>query len=249
MKLTPTVGKPNIELRSGSKLGCLSDVNRCPKGWQQQGSLCIATSSYLGACKPRTPLFDMGMEEKLAFARYCQVEFHCQEDCIQNFKSSCPSLWRQVSGSVCEAPQNYVGKCSHRVQTDTMTDQDKMEFGLMCGARWPCASPVGHVYSDVCPEGWTMLFGQTCRAPADYQGPCRTFARMASLATSDKQAFEVACGVNWPSRGAQCEADYSAQCPSGWQEHHKKYISASISATSPIGPMMKAPFANLYEGV
>jgi len=245
LKSPLTVGKFKMQQGSEIELACLPDVNRCPKGWQLQGSLCIVAQSYKGACKSSTALFDMGVQERLAFARYCQVEFPCQESCVQNFKAICPSLWRQVSPSVCEAPSNYVGKCSRRVHTEAMTDIDKTEFGLKCGARWPCTGPPGRVYLDVCPEGWTMQFGQTCTAPADYEGPCGSFARMGGMGRPDKQAFEVACGVSWPSRGIECERDYAAPCPYGWRKRFKKGKAECISPPTYKGCSRVQTFGDL----
>lgn len=235
MKSPPQVGKPQMSLPSDTELACLPDVNRCPRGWDLHGSLCIATSSYGGSCKRSSALFDMNVDERLAFARYCQAEFHCQEDCPQNFAAACPSLWTEVSANVCEAPSNYVGSCARRVSTDALTDKDKETFGFKCGARWPCAPPPERVYSDVCPQGWVLQFGQTCMAPPDYHGPCGTYVRMHGLTKLDKQVFEAACSASWPSTGRRCERDYSAPCPEGWRQRIRKGKVECISPPAYVG--------------
>lgn len=212
------------------EFACLPDVNRCPSGWEEHGNLCVATSTYTGLCNPSAALSDMTVEEKLAFARYCQVEFPCQENCPPSLEAVCPSLWSQISPGVCEAPSNYIGHCAHRVRTDAMTKQDKINFGLQCGARWPCAASPGRIYEHVCPQGWTLHFGQTCTAPSSYQGPCGSFARMSELTKSDKQVFEATCNVSWPLRATRCEPDYSAACPYGWQE---RKVRGHIDCVSP----------------
>lgn len=218
LKSPTAVRAPKLEVGDDVELTCLADVNRCPKGWQRQGRLCVAMQGYTGPCTSSTSLFDMNVQERLAFARYCQVEFHCQENCIQNFGAVCPSLWQQVGASVCAAPSNYVGECAHRVHTKEMTNQDKLDFGLKCGSRWPCTAPPDHQYSDVCPEGWTMHYGETCTAPMEYRGSCGKFVRMRGLGKREKQILEAECGVSWPSAGFACERDYAAPCPYGWRQ-------------------------------
>jgi len=217
MKAPMKLGKPEMTVTDEQALTCLPDVNSCPRGWDLQGTLCTS-SSYQGKCKPSVSLFEMTTEEKLAFARYCKVEFQCQGSCPQDLMSACPSLWTQIGEELCEAPSNYVGSCASRVDTHGMTSEDKISFGSKCGARWPCAPPPAHIYSETCPEGWSLNSGLTCTAPVDYQGSCGRSANLSGLSTLDKQRFEAACGVSWPVRKARCEKDFSARCPSGWRE-------------------------------
>lgn len=219
-KSPSTVGRPVLNLTRDVEVSCLPDVARCPKHWVHESLTCKATASYVGVCAPSTAWFDLSVEARLAFARYCQAELHCQGDCPQNFEAVCPSLWNEISPNVCAAPRGYVGSCPHRVRTDAMTKEDKFNFGLKCGARWPCALPPDHVYTDVCPESWTLHFGQTCIAPREYRGPCGRFVRLGGSTKSNKQALEAACGISWPSK-KRCEKDYSASCPVGWQERIK----------------------------
>jgi len=211
------VGKPEMTVSEEQALACLPDINACPRGWTLQGTICTSTS-YQGTCKPSVSLFEMTTEEKMTFARYCKVEFDCQSECPADLTSACPSLWTQIGKELCEAPSNYVGSCASRVDTHGMTSEDKISFGQKCGARWPCAPPAEHIYSEVCPQGWTLSAGQTCTAPAAYQGPCGSSADMSGMSTSDKQSFEATCGVSWPVSQARCEKNYAAQCPSGWRE-------------------------------
>jgi len=220
VKSPAKVGKPEMILLADEELSCLPDVNRCPRGWEQRGLLCVATPSYTGACKPSAALFGMREEERLAFARYCQVDFHCQEDCPENLEEVCPSLWIEIGTNLCEAPRNYVGKCASRVRTDAMSNEDKLNFGLKCGARWPCAAPPAHVYTDVCPVGWALQYGHVCMAPHDYEGSCGRVFRMSGRSDSDKQKLEAYCAVSWPKK-EKCVRDYAAPCPHGWRERIK----------------------------
>merc|ERR1711972_1176601 len=68
------LGKPSRQvLETGFK--CQPDLMRCPKSWNKRGVLCYASSSYTGPCAPQAELLSMSAEQKLAFARICQVEF------------------------------------------------------------------------------------------------------------------------------------------------------------------------------
>lgn len=221
MQSKPRAGRPALPVLTSTSLTCLPDVNRCPKLWERHGTLCKANANYTGGCKKAIPLFEMSVEERLAFARFCKTEFQCQEDCGQNFEVPCPSLWREISANICQAPNNYVGECDRRLRTNAMSDDDKAMFGFECGARWPCLPPPAHAYGETCPEGWALQFGQTCSAPTWYQGPCQHFVQMRGMTVAEKQTFENVCDVSWPDRGVDCERDYASHCPYGWQHFGK----------------------------
>jgi len=209
MKSPSKVGRPDFNVTADEELSCLPDVARCPKGWDQDGHLCKATAAYVGPCSPGVALFDMTQEERLAFARYCQVDWHCQTDCTQYFGATCPSLWKEIGLGVCAAPSNYVGGCSHRVHTDTMATADKVNFGLKCGARWPCKvslpskEPCEKDYAASCPYGWhgRVKAGKAeCVSPATYEG-CSRVQSFGEFTPLDKQRWERNCGQRFPCRG------------------------------------------------
>lgn len=133
-----------------------------------------------------------------------------------DFGRACPSMWRQVGEGLCEAPSNYAGVCNKQVDTSGMTEKDKSVFGTKCGARWPCLSPPAHLYADLCPQGWTLQFGQICHAPDTYTGPCDHVAYMTGMSVGEKKIYEAACSVSWPDAPMECEHDYTAPCPFGW---------------------------------
>lgn len=139
-----------------------------------------------------------------------------------DFSQACPSMWRQIGGNLCKAPSNYAGACSNQMDISGMSEKDKYEFGVKCGARWPCLPQPSHVYADLCPRGWTLQFGQVCNAPKDYAGPCDTVAYMSGLSIGDKKIFEATCGVSWPDALLECDRDYTSPCPFGWLQLPKK---------------------------
>merc|ERR1719384_2171997 len=114
---TPSqAGRLVLNLTDDAELSCLPDAAHCPKHWEQMGLLCNATPSYTGSCAPSTAWFDLSVEARLAFSRYCQADLHCQAGCVQNFQATCPSLWMEIRPNVCAAPRSYVGGCPHRVK-------------------------------------------------------------------------------------------------------------------------------------
>ena len=85
------------------------------------------------------------------------------------------SMWERVVGG-CAAPREYAGQCKRVFDASNMSDADKFQFGLSCGARycvffyfhargarhfagcrWPCVASPAHDYEDLCPQRWTAL--------------------------------------------------------------------------------------------
>jgi len=198
---------------------CLPDFTKCPEGWTREGVLCMAGADYAGDCAAEADLSEMGLEQKLAFADFCAVKFPCQGPCEggQDFLGQiCPSLWREIGTGICQAPLEYEGSCSVRLDVAGMSGEEKYTWSVRCGARWPCAAPKLHNYHDTCPKGWSLKAGQVCRAPQSYNGPCEHTAYMSGASEADKKAFEASCRVEWVEVGGFCLHDYAAPCPFGW---------------------------------
>jgi len=211
------IGKPDRSIqKKSSPAACLPDFQQCPIGWNKKGVLCVATSSYSGQCGRDADLSEMGLEQKMVFARFCSVNFPCQEDCVQDFRQTCPSLWREIASNICSAPLHYEGDCTGRLDVAAMTAEDKYTWSVRCGARWACAAPRKHNYGDVCPKGWSLQFGKVCAAPQGYHGPCEHTAYMGAATEVDKKSFEATCDVTWAETGGECVQDFSAACPFGW---------------------------------
>jgi CPW-WPC domain-containing protein len=213
------LGAIDRHIENNLELTCLPDFMKCPEGWTQEGVLCSAGSDYKGECATEADLSEMSVEQKLAFAAACSIKFPCQGSCEggQDFRQTCPSLWHHVtSDGICQAPLEYVGSCSARVNTATMTAEEKYTWSVRCAARWPCAPPMRHNYEDVCPQGWSLSAGQVCTAPSTYKGPCEHTAYMSSATNADKKAFEASCQVEWEPIDGFCVHDYTAACPFGW---------------------------------
>lgn len=72
-------------------------------------------------------------------------------------------------------------------------------------------------YSTACPQEWSDFGdGETCLAPANYQGPCpatHTFGK----APAEKGQRALACESEFPCVGGSPQ-DYSMPCPSSWIE-------------------------------
>jgi len=219
------IGTPDRSIQQNSPSACLPDFTKCPEEWNKNGMLCTAGDAYSGRCAAEADLSAMSVEQKLAFASFCSVQFPCQEDCSQDFRQVCPSLWREVADGVCSAPLQYEGACSSRLDAASMSDEDKHTWSLRCGARWPCAAAWRHKYEDICPEGWSLEFGKVCTAPPGYDGPCEHKAYMSGASEPDKKAFEAACRVEWAVAGNSCVHDYAAACPFGWYRDEGECIA------------------------
>lgn len=218
MSSSSQLGVMDRHIENNMELACLPDFTKCPEGWTQDGVLCSAGTEYNGDCAVEADLSEMNAEQKLAFAAACSVKFPCQGLCEggQDFRQTCPSLWREIAGGICQAPREYVGTCSTRVNTAAMTAEEKYTWSVRCAARWPCAPQARHNYKDVCPKGWSLSAGQVCTAPSTYKGPCEHRAYMSSATASDKRAFEASCQVEWEPIDGSCVHDYTATCPFGW---------------------------------
>jgi len=225
------LGVMDRHIENSLELTCLPDFSKCPDGWLSQGVLCSAGSDYKGECAPEVDLSEMNIEQKVAFAAACSVKFPCQGSCDggQDFRQTCPSLWREIAAGVCQAPLEYVGSCSARVNTATMTAEEKYTWSVRCAARWPCAASKRHNYRDICPKGWSLSTGQVCTAPETYKGPCEHTAYMSSATNTDKKAFEASCQVEWAPIDGSCVHDYTATCPYGW--HTEEFGGCVAPAT------------------
>lgn len=214
---TPTkVGSPDRGVTDYTSRACLPDFTKCPSGWAQRGVFCRANDSYSGRCAAEVDMSNMNVEQKLAFANFCEVAFPCQGECAQDFRHTCPSLWREVSAGICSAPLQYEGNCAMQLNTDGMSEDDKYTWSVRCGARWPCGARKQHVYEDICPIGWSLQFGKVCTAPSDYQGPCEPTAYLSGATVADKKSFEATCHAEWREMGNDCIHDFTAPCPFGW---------------------------------
>lgn len=218
MKSPSHIGKPDRTMpnKIASEIACLPDFFRCPKSWKKQGVLCFAPADYSGKCSTTLDLSSMNTEQKQAAAQQCKFEFECQDECMQDFRQSCPSLWTEIAPGICTAPPQYCGPCSHRLSTKDMSEKEKYIFSIECKARWQCSPPIPHKYDDICPQGWELQFGQACSAPKTYSGPCDHLAHMSGMSVADKKKFEATCDVTWPEGTIDCVHDYSAKCPFGW---------------------------------
>jgi len=212
------LGGLDRSVQETSSQSCLPDFAKCPDNWTQEGVLCTAGGDYSGRCAAEVDLSEMSSEQKLAFADFCGVKFPCQGTCEggQDFGYTCPSLWREIGSSICQAPLEYEGSCSVRLHVTGMSEEEKYTWSVRCGARWPCAAPRVHNYQDACPKGWSLRSGLVCHAPARYNGPCEQTAYMSGAGEADKKAFEASCHVSWAELGGACYHDYTASCPFGW---------------------------------
>jgi len=212
------LGAPDRSVQENEASACLPDFTKCPNGWSNDGVLCVAGDAYSGACAGKADLSDMTVEQKTAFASYCSVDFPCQGGCEQDFRHTCPSLWREVGPNACHAPLQYEGACPARLDVTSMSDEDRYTWSARCAARWPCVAPQQRVYdyAAACPVGWYRS-GDDCIAPLTYER-CSGRMSFSNMSPAAKEDWASNCGVKFPCKGDRgaCDKSYFGSCPAGW---------------------------------
>jgi CPW-WPC domain-containing protein len=213
-----SVGSPSRVALSKNTAETTPDFSKCPNGWQQRGSMCYPGIAKRGPCASRIDLGVMSADQKLAYEHFCKASFPrvLNGECDADFEETCPSQWQEVAQDLCEAPDTYNGGCRRLLNTSGMTATDKRGFAVQCGTSWPCVVLPPHNYQSICPEGWNLQFGDVCRAPAFYSGPCAETSNFGNLSIAEKQHFEEFCNVSWPREPVACKRNYNAHCPYGW---------------------------------
>lgn len=88
-------------------------------------------------------------------------------------------------------------------------------------------------YSKLCPEGWSeMEDGQTCLAPASYQGTCSTRTSFHNLDPAGKSGRAFECGTEYACIGRSPE-NLSMPCPADWLVDVDRSCIAPGSYTGP----------------
>lgn len=230
----PVLDTPDITSTITYSQEATPDYSKCPDGWLQRGSVCYADDAHAksGTCGARMDLGSMSTEQKLAFERFCNVQFPraAVGSCDVDFEEACPSQWREVDENLCQAPDNYYGTCNPLLNTQGMTAEDKQRFGIQCGASWPCSVPPPRNYEPACPIGWHLQVGSVCKAPSNYNGQCAESFNADGLSIGEKQHLEDVCNVSWPSSHRACKRNYNAPCPFGWRGGTTEPGAASCTA-------------------
>jgi len=148
------------------------DLSTCPAGWSLRGAICYASDVYPGPCPHELDLESLSPDQALAIELFCKVKFQSRisSNCSSDFRSNCPSFWREVADNVCEAPNDYTGLCRPLVNTLGWTSEDKQNYAMACQASWPCQAPASPKYTDACPIGWKLTATGLCQSPASYKG-------------------------------------------------------------------------------
>jgi len=195
----------------------------CPEGWAHFFGDCIAPLSYMGPCKGVVSMSDLGTwSAKQQFANVCAAHWECAEACLHDYDAAdCPVGWVGRGDGFCDAPLTYSGPCRGRELVGAEPEL-KQQFGLECGARWPCKQQCVSNFRLECPRGWSLVDGACVilrNAGQAYNGPCLPVADLQNFTDDLKQQFATRCGVDFcetavPPGG--CEIDMESLCPVGW---------------------------------
>lgn len=233
-----SLGAPDRTIPGPREGGRQPDLSKCPLHWVLRGSICEADRAYEGPCGPRVDLRLLSVDQKLAFERYCGVQFprFDPKGCNVDYKQSCPSLWREVGSNICQAPDEYDGQCDDMVDTGAMDDKDRSQFGLDCLASWPCVAAADGCrrdYSSPCPVGWFHVLssdgGIACRAPPSYAG-CYPLQDFNDMSPAEKNDWEYACNAFFP-----CTARSTSGCNGDCSDDDPTPALVHSSSTAVIG--------------
>ena len=115
--------------------GCPRDMSAtCPVGWESSGAACVAHSDYEGRCGEIAHSKLQSPQAKENISWRCGVSWPCLAACTKSF-ANCPQGWTSA-GTLCKAPAKYDGICSPSMDFATYSVDDKIEWGVMCGAEW-----------------------------------------------------------------------------------------------------------------
>jgi CPW-WPC domain-containing protein len=118
--------------------GCPRDLSaQCPKGWHEASDSCAPPDDYEGRCGTVAFRDLTTAAQKDGFAWRCHANWPCQAACKKDF-SKCPQSWASV-GKLCVAPGSYDGMCSPAMDFEAYALEDKLQWGSLCAATWPCA--------------------------------------------------------------------------------------------------------------
>lgn len=188
-------------------LMCVRDYNaRCPVGWAFDGAeSCVAPENYKGDCES-VMKFEGTALERSSSAMKCGAVFACAGSCFEDFEGAdCPLGWGLDLDGSCVANSGYAGPCVRRKRFAGWSAAAKEHWASQCGVVYPCKEPVQTSASAICtpksacPDGWSALSSDVCRASPLYNGPCSLTLDVSGLGGQEKAFIAERCGVSFCS--------------------------------------------------
>lgn len=128
-----------------------------------------------------------------------QVFANLHTSCEPNF-AMCPNDW-QLQNASCVSDASYVGECARKLDIITLTVEEKIAVGRVCGLRWPCRDETCEEdFSGPCPERWIEIESGVCEAPKQFLGGCSRILNTTGMSDKDKLVYSTHCRVGWPCR-------------------------------------------------
>ncbi|SCP04370.1 CPW-WPC family protein, putative [Plasmodium ovale] len=201
---------------------CLRDYSKmCPSAWEQiSETQCIAPKDYSGPCSHVMTFEPMNAKEKSTIG--VDLNWLClNESCgngERNYTKDCPEHW--IYTGKCEAPENYSGGCSHKMDFGALSQSEKEEFSSACKAVWPCKEEsCERDYSITCPKGWSYnVHRDMCSTNREFKGLIseQEMESISHMSYHQRIAFSSKYGIAWPCRN-KCTYGYDIyDCPRGW---------------------------------
>lgn len=190
--------------------------NHCAEGWSKllNSEECVAPLSYTGPC-PRFLQAAHDTKKKKLLEKECNINWPCMTKCEIDYSAQCPSTWIPIDSVTCFPSSIYNGRCLLPQDFSIMTVEQKIIWGNMCDATWPCKEKCKKDYAKSCPQGWNKDDSGLCTAPKHYNGPCLPKASLTTMDKEMKVAFEKLCQIEFPCL-RKCELDMEEACPKQW---------------------------------
>ncbi|KAL8431392.1 hypothetical protein Efla_001747 [Eimeria flavescens] len=218
----------------------IQDLEKCPEGFTEHATDCVAPPNYEGPCSKRQPeLYLLSSTAKASWSLTCKATYPCMpKKCPggTDYSQPCPIGWFAGLSGKC-ITDDATSRCDKQIIASA-DKTAKASWETACGVLWPCRKKsCVKDFSVICPAGWAHVGYALCKAPATYQGPCsRQIDLSAYKGRSDlKRALEMRCGVTWLCKSSTYERDrdYSVPCPLGWEQTEDSSCQAPASYTPP----------------
>ena len=209
---------------------------QCPEGFIEEGSNCIATTSYKGPCAQQQPeLHILSAAAKAVWGFACKAAFPCMQEHCPNgvdYTQPCPIGFVLEADKTCSAAapasansttaaaaaaaaaRECAGPLAAAVAAGDSIAKARLEG--MCGLRWPCKKKICiKDFSSDCPTGWVQKQHNSgvCTAPPTYKGPCEKELNLKEYkgSSSLKRALEKRCNVSWTCSSSSSSSSSSRE--------------------------------------
>ncbi|CRG96984.1 CPW-WPC family protein, putative [Plasmodium gallinaceum] len=199
----------------------------CPENWVNfgDGINCLSPINYKGSCEKKVSFKNATPISKYKFSIECNVSWPCVGNCIEDFSKICPDKWI-LNKDICEASENYNGKCVKKKSFSNYSEAEKKIWGDECNVNWPCYDK-NYDFNVSCPINWKLNPDhKSCSSPDSYIGPCANILYLYDLNEKEKLSLRRKCNIEWPIH-TKNEFDLNSLCPIGWKISDTEHVTCN----------------------